>query len=222
MARAVKRKDHENLTDSNIEKVIAGLNATPPITKKQACIDLNITYNTTRLARIIEEYQESKARDKKLRDANRGKPAQNHEIKYTIEQYLEGTPMGEIANSLYRNNAFVKKIIEDVGVPTRGVGETYMDYNPLPEQCIADSFDPEEYAWSSKYSAPCIIDKEISRSVDNESKVYRIYVLEPYEEPAEMYFKKVGKAGFYANQPAHELGKLDHLKQYGIDIGKRI
>ena len=222
MAGKVKKKDHENLSDANIEKVIKLLEAQPPITKKEACEILNISYNTTRLAKIIEQFKEEKARNKKLRDANRGKPAQPHEIKYAIEQYLDGTPTGEIANSLFRNPGFVKAIIQKVGVPTRGVGEDYTNYSPLPEQCVSDTFEAGETAWSSKYSGPCIIDKEVSQSVDGEAKVYRIYVLEPFEEPEERYVRNIGKSGFYAHQPAYELGKLDHLKQYGVDISKRV
>ena len=53
MIKRVKKKDYENLTSSNIEKVIALLNpgsdTDKPITKKQACDVLNIAYNTARL-----------------------------------------------------------------------------------------------------------------------------------------------------------------------------
>ena len=222
MAGKVKRKDHENLSDSNIEKVIGLLNASPPITKKDACSILNITYNTTRLNKIIDEYLDQKERDKKMREANRGKPRQNHEIKYVIEQYLDGAPIGEIADRLYRNSAFVKSIIHDVGVPTRGVGEDYINYSPLPDNCISDTFEAGEMAWSAKYRAHCIIDKQHGMSADGESKVYQIYVIEPFEEPEIMYFRNVNWGGFHAYQCAYELGKLDHLKQYGVDVMKRV
>jgi hypothetical protein len=222
LAGRVKRKDHENLTDSNVEKVIKALSDIPPISKKEACKRLNITYNTTRLQKIIDEFKEQKALDKRLREANRGKPAQEHEIKYAIEQYLAGTPIADIANSLYRNGSFVKNIINEVGVPTRGVGEDYTNYSPLPDRCVADKFDINEIAWSSKYSAPCVIDKEMPKpTIDGEAKLYRIFVFEPYEEPKERYVRNFGQSGFYAHQPAYELGKLEHLKQYGVDIHKR-
>jgi hypothetical protein len=222
LAGKVKRKEHENLSDANIEKVMAGLNGTPPITKKDACAILNISYNTTRLQKIIDEYLHKKELDKKLRAANRGKPAQAHEIKFVIEQYLDGIPIGDIANDLYRNNSFVKDIITMVGVPTRGVGEDYTNYSPLPDRCVSSSFENGETAWSSKYMAPCIIIKEVSMSVDGEAKVYRIYVREPDIEPEVKYFSNVGKAGFYAHQPAYELGKLEHLKQYGVDMSRKV
>ena len=50
-------KKHENLTKANIAKVIDLLEAEKPITKKEACGILNITYNTTRLGNIITEYK---------------------------------------------------------------------------------------------------------------------------------------------------------------------
>lgn len=52
--KRVKVKEGEKLTPSNIEKVIGLLEIEKPISKKDACELLNISYNTTRLARIIE------------------------------------------------------------------------------------------------------------------------------------------------------------------------
>ena len=57
----IKKKDYENLTKSNIQRVIELLENEKPITKKEACQMLRITYNTTRLARIIEDYKEQEA-----------------------------------------------------------------------------------------------------------------------------------------------------------------
>ena len=59
-SRGVKKRSHEKLTDSNIQHVIWLLNAKSPITKKEACSILNISYNTTRLKTIIEEFVEKK------------------------------------------------------------------------------------------------------------------------------------------------------------------
>ena len=54
-----KKKDYEKLTDANIKHVIELLEAEKPITKKEACGILNISYNTTRLNNIIQEYKET-------------------------------------------------------------------------------------------------------------------------------------------------------------------
>ena len=64
MPRGVKKRSHEKLTDTNIRHVMQLLDAESPITKKEACSILNISYNTTRLKTIIEEYKEN--RDKQV------------------------------------------------------------------------------------------------------------------------------------------------------------
>ena len=49
--RGVRKRAHENLSEVNIRRVISALEE--GITKKSACEMLNISYNTTRLNRII-------------------------------------------------------------------------------------------------------------------------------------------------------------------------
>jgi len=71
MKRGVKAKDHEKLDDANIQKVSDLLEADKPITKKEACEILNISYNTTRLKKIIEEYKDRIARRKARFEKNR-------------------------------------------------------------------------------------------------------------------------------------------------------
>lgn len=214
---AVKKKETENLTETNIEKVISLLEQQKPITKKEACEILNISYNTTRLSKIIEEYRADKALTAKRRAANKGKVASPSEIVNVIEQYLEGDPVSEIAKRLYRSAAFVNSIIEEVGVPQRGVGENYFEFSPLPEQCIADSFEIGEKVWSCRYQAIAVIDKT------EKSKDYNVYTVKIYEEFEEIspYFPNITRGFFYASQPAHELGSLKHLVQYGLNLNKK-
>ena len=50
--KRTKAQEHEKLTEANISHVIKLLEAENPITKKEACDILNITYNTTRLISI--------------------------------------------------------------------------------------------------------------------------------------------------------------------------
>ena len=54
MPRRVKKKSHEKLTDTNVQHVVDLLKGEDPITKKEACSILNISYNTTRLTNIID------------------------------------------------------------------------------------------------------------------------------------------------------------------------
>jgi hypothetical protein len=221
-ARRIKKKDGEELTPQNIERVISLLEQAKPITKKMACEILNITYNTTRLRNIIEEYKNDKIVDEKRRAANRGKPASNLEIKDVIEWYLEGDSLKDIADRLYRSTTFVKNIIESVGVPQRKPGQTYISYEPLPDKCISDRFETGELVWSSRYQAVAEVKKEYPYvTQDGLSKVYQIFVLEKIEEPSP-YFPHVNMGGYYANQPAYELGKLTHLEKYGVNIRKAL
>ena len=55
----IRAKKGENLSRDNIAKVHELLSAENPITKKEACSILNISYNTTRLANIIQEHEET-------------------------------------------------------------------------------------------------------------------------------------------------------------------
>lgn len=220
--KRVKKKEGEKITPQNVERVISLLSQAKPITKKAACEILNISYNTTRLSNIIEEYKTQKAFDEKRRAANRGKPASNQEIKDVIEWYLEGDSLKDIADSLYRPMKFVTDIVGFVGVPQRKPGQTYMRYEPLPDQCISDGFETGELVWTSRYQAVAEVIKEYPYlDKDGYSKVYQIYVLEKVEEQSP-YFPHIDVGGYYASQPAYELGKLTHLEKYGVNIRKAL
>lgn len=222
LAKRVKAKAGENLTDANIERVVKLLEQAKPITKKEACEVLNIAYNTTRLNNIIEGYKSRLALDQKRRAANRGKPASPEEIRSTVLDYLKGVSVSEIAEGLYRSTTFVRNIIETVGVPQRGVGENYFEYSPLPDQCITDKFEINELAWSARFQSVCIIDRDLGETKDKASKLYRVYVLEPFEAPDKLYLSSWGQPGYYASQPAYELGSLAHLKEYGVEVERTI
>lgn len=220
--KRVKVKEGENLTDTYIERVIKLLEQEKPISKKEACQVLNISYNTTRLANIIEGYKARKELDSKRRAANRGKPASPDEIKSVIEDYMSNITVSDIADSLFRSTTFVRNIIDTVGVPQRGVGENYFNFSQLPEQCVSDEFNDNEIAWSARHQSPCIVEKFLGKTKDGCANLYRVYVIEPFEVPEKLYVKSWGTPGFYTNQPAFELGRLEHLKAYGVDVERKL
>ena len=190
----IKKKDHEKLTDSNISKVIGLLGASPPITKKEACEILNISYNTTRLNKIIESFKEDQELIKRMKAKKRGRPADNSEIKYIIEAYMEGVALSDIAKSNYRSVAFIKSIIERVGVPTRPTGDDKYKVEYLPDECVSDDFIPNEIVWSAKYHAACRIIKKLPDEKYRDKyncSCYDIYVFEETEG--------LTKGGFYAS-----------------------
>jgi hypothetical protein len=211
MARGVKKKDYENITDASVKKVISLLNSSPPITKKEACEILNISYNTARLNKIIEEFEHEQDIVKRMKAKKRGRPATKDEIRGMIEGYLEGASYSDISKSTYRSVAFVKSIIERVGVPERITGDDRYKIEYLPDECVAETFELGEIAWSAKYHSSCIIKEKLDKPIYQERygcECYNIYINEETEG--------FTKGGFYAAAPAYDLGKLNHLKEYGI------
>jgi len=206
--RGVKVKEHEKLSDSNIKRVIDLLNSSPPISKKEACTILNISYNTTRLNKIIENYKEQQDLIKRMKAKKRGTPADKDEIKWIIQSFIRGESIADIAKKNYRSTAFINHLIENLGVPERAKGDDAHKVSLLPDNCIGDSFAEGEIAWSAKYHAPCKVVKELKTNY--EWPCYRIWVIERSEET-------FNQGGFYAAQLAYDLGKLTHLDEYGID-----
>ena len=162
MSRRIKKKDHENLSAVNIRHVISLLQPPSsdqkPITKKEACSILNITYNTTRLNTIIDGFLEREKYTQKRKNQNRGKAATPQEIKEAVTEYLHGDNVSNIAKGLYRSPAFVKSILEKIGVPQRPTkieGRKQEYY--LPEQCVSENFEEGEVVWSATcllYTSP--------------------------------------------------------------------
>ena len=228
MAR-VKKKDYENLTATNIEKVISHLSKEQPISKKEACAMLNIVYNTTRLQRIIDDYEDKKLYRAKRKAQNKGRAATSAEITETVERFLGGDSISEIAKGMYRSSGFIKAIIQRVGVPQKT--DQVIDY--LPEECVAENFAPGELVWSARYHSPAIIEREISVDYQAEkpgfmdtdyekkysSKCYSVYIIQKIRDDSEVW-ANVGTGGFSAYQLAYDLGKLEHLKEYGVDLSR--
>ena len=83
------------------------MNSEKPITKKEACQILNITYNTTRLNSIIQDFQDKQNFRAKRKAQLKGKPASPLEVKEAITSYLNGDSVSEISQSclLYTSDA---------------------------------------------------------------------------------------------------------------------
>ena len=233
-------KKHENLTKANIAKVIELLEADKPITKKEACSILNITYNTTRLNNIIAEHKDDIERTAKMKAKLRGKPATEDDIKWVVSGYLSGENVSDIAQRMYRSPAFVKSIIERIGVPMKLADSDYEGIRSamLPEQCVAESFEPGELVWAIRKNSVAKIVKEITIKHQQESAGYAGYhdpsKLVNYEEKygAKMYHIHVIEKGDFSKtyfphieygvrnstQLAYDLGSLRHLEKYGVDL----
>ena len=222
--RKVKKQKHENITDTNLQRVtdmLAPTNGQSPITKKEACAILNIAYNTTRLTRLLEDFEERKEYVAKRKSANRGKSATKGEINEAITGYLQGDSVAEIAKYLYRSPAFVKAIIDRVGVPARRTKEESRWPLLLPDPCVSEDFEVGEKVWCATYDAPAEVDSRLDDSYIDKYGVpcYKVYIFEKVNA-SETWFPGIETGGFTAYQPAYDLGKLSHLKEYGVNLEK--
>lgn len=200
--RGVKKKSHEKLDNANIAKVIDLLSQDSPITKKQACEILNISYNTTRLGKIIDGYNADQEYRRNRMKQNRNKPIQAYEAKEIIVSFLSGIAISTIASRMYRSVSSVKKFIESEPLPERVKTHHAGESNVIPDNMVSDSFELKELVWSSQYNCVAEIVKELDKHPTADCNIYSIWVH--------------GKYSQYAMQPAFELGKLDVLKKYDL------
>jgi hypothetical protein len=217
---AIKSKSHENLTETNIQHVINLLDADTAITKKEACSLLNISYNTTRLAKIIEEHIETVSFRERRKAMNKGKGASQQEIRDTVRYYIDGDNVTTIAAALYRSPAFIKAIIERLGIPQKLPATDYAGHKAamIPEQCVADSFEVGERVWYARKNEMAEVLK-----VDNSDlyldkygcACYQLWVLTPCDLSKTFFPHLDGsKAGYFSHALTYDLGSLKHLQEY--------
>jgi len=212
MKKRVKKREHENLTDTNISKVISLLGGSKPITKKQACDILNISYNTTRLTNIIQQFESDKEYRIIRKAQKRGRPADNQEIAEIAESFLSGKSYADIAKSIYRSSSFVRQILLNVGVPERIVGEDKHRTEMLPENCVSEDFSVGETVWSAIHHTPAIVIKQLPEKYNKtyNTNCFKIWVKEPSEH--------LTGGGYNSFVPSYDLGKLKHLEAFGVNV----
>lgn len=184
-----KIKEGENLTTSNIERVIDLLEQDNPITKKSACEILNISYNTTRLNNIIQEHKDKllyvNERKKQLRNV----PVSKLEEKVIIEGYLTGESITYLTESSYRSTSTVKTVLQKYGIPLRDSMYTYKNPPLIDENFINKIYKIGDLVYAVKYGSPAYIDKVVEHDV--------------YEHICRI--RLVGENRQYAWQPYYEL-----------------
>jgi hypothetical protein len=199
--------EEELMTDANISKVIRLLEpqeeGKKPITKKDACAILGMSYNTTRLGTIIEEYKQKQVRTAQRKSQLRGKPATQEEKVFIITEYLNGETVDAISKMTYRSSRFIKDILEGNSVPIRVPGSSYFSPELIPDGAIRDRFKIGEVVYSSRYDSTARIDAE--QKSDKYGFVYRIWLL-------------ADKWQQNAYQEASELASLEHLREMGVRI----
>ena len=209
-----KKKDYEKLSDANIKHVIELLEAEKPVTKKEACGVLNISYNTTRLNNIIQEFKETQEFRAKRKAEKKGTGATKDEIKAVVQSYLDGDNISDIASDLYRSPAFVRGIIDRVGIPRKQPSEEYnWKMVELPEQCISEQFTKDEIVWCLRENCTAIVTNEWQTREGEYG--YTMYTIE-CTDLTESLFPHIEFAGRYVNSLACNIGSLKHLEEYGV------
>jgi hypothetical protein len=198
MARKTARSDDERLDDNSLERVIAYLQE-KGATKKVACQILNISYNTSRLDKLIETYKQKKENDARRRAEKRGKPATKEEVSFIVSEYLEGNTLDSISKSLYRGTSFIKNILDAYAVPERNSSPDYFKPRLIPDEAVRTEFKENEIVYSARYDTLAKIIKEVPHKL---GKVYQIWLKGEWQQ--------------YAYQPAWELASLQKLREEGI------
>lgn len=193
MARRVKVKQGENLTDANLEKVIGLLEADKPITKKAACEILNITYNTTRLNNIIQQHKDDKEFRATMRKQMRGTPVDIDAASQIVSSYLSGESLLNISNSTFRSTNVIKNILEKYNVPIRNTAVDY--FHPVfidNDEAIKEDYKKGDLVYSARYDSPATIDSILPS--EKHGMVYgiwlhglnRMHAFQPYYELADL------------------------------------
>ena len=184
--------------EADMKKVISLREAEKPITKKEACKILKITYNTKRLDSLIESYKERKEQEKRLRKEYRGKPFTLPEKACIAKDYFNGDSIADISRRYYRSAQVIKRVILGLGIPLRSANHDYTNPPLLDEDSITTDYKEGDLVYSAVYSTPAIIRKLITVTDHNEH-VYAIDLLGAYARNA--------------YQPHYELSNLTHIQQ---------
>ena len=195
----------EKMTDANIAKVIKLLEPQDgkPITKKDACQILGMSYNTTRLASIIEEFKQKQLRIAEQKAKLRGKPITNSERINIIQEYLSGATVESISKMTYRGSHLIKQVLEDNSVPIRQPGHNYFTPQLIPDEAVRDRFQSGEIVYSARYDSMAKIKSE--KLDPKHGYVYSLWLL------SERWLQ-------WCWQPAYELASLEHLRKIGVVV----
>lgn len=205
--RKKSASEEELMTDANISRVIRLLEpqeeGVKPITKKDACQILGMSYNTTRLGTIIEEFKQKQARTAQRKAELRGKPATKDDIVFIISEYLGGETVDGISKMTYRSPTFIKRILEENSVPIRVPGSSYFNPELVPDGAQRDRFKVGEVVYSTKYDSTARI--EVESLTEKYGYIYRIFLL------SDKWLQS-------AWQEHYELASLQHLRDLGVRI----
>lgn len=187
-----------NLTEEQYKKVTEYLQQ-PKATKKHACEILGISYNTKKLAELIERFEQREEAQKAARAAKRKTPVSKEEVVTWITEYLNGATPSAISESAFRSESVVKLHLEKNGAMLRAIGKVdRLRPPPLPEQCVTDTFEIGEHVWVAAYNCVGVVAGFYKDAV-------RVWVLS----------QGIQEQSY---QAPYELGSLRHLAALGVKL----
>ena len=193
---AVRKRDSENINEVSLEKVISLLSSEKPITKKEACEILNISYNTARLNKIIEEYVERKNYIAERKKTLRGVPLSEADEKYIVEEYLKEPNISNISEAIFRAPNLIKNTLRQYNIPLRDASNTYTTPPLLEESSLEEEYFVGDLVYSARYASPALVEKFHENNAIH-GNIYRIWI---YRDMQNAY------------QPWYELSSLKEIQ----------
>ncbi|BAV81257.1 D2 protein [Vibrio phage VCPH] len=199
------RRKQVEITEDQYLRCIAAREAGE--TKKRQCEILGINYNTTRLDNLIDEYYEAKEHRKRMMKEMRKKPVTNDQVCDWALMYLQGIPLGTIAEQYYRTPALVKARLIKLGVMGLMCHEKVDPLNPplVPDELMECDFEVGQIVFVPAYKCVGTVMHCYGESKEGVNQ-YRIYLAGDRERNIAVN--------------AYDIGSLEGLREIGVAVDK--
>lgn len=128
-------------------------------TKKACCELLGIAYNTKRLEKIVEDFDNKEAREAELKKAARNKIFTEAEKAAIAKSYLNGETQSALAKQFYVSPQRIKKILIETGTPIRARGKKQAATVDHIIQDLESKFKEGDKVFIAKENCFAVVDK---------------------------------------------------------------
>ena len=149
-----------NITIENIDEAdlrVATWMSNSGKTKKSICEYLKIKYNTTRLTKILTQFQEALANQEIQKKAAKKKIFTDEEKDVIARRYLEVNSMAKVAEEYYVSSARIKAILVEKQVPIKGRTAILVDHI---HQDLDAAFSIGNTVFSKIHKSKCLIERK--------------------------------------------------------------
>jgi hypothetical protein len=153
-----------NITIENIDEAdlrVALWMSNSGKTKKSICEYLKIKYNTTRLTKILTQFQEALANQEVQKKAAKKKIFTDEEKDIIARRYLEVNSMAKVAEEYYVSSARIKAILIEKQVPIKGRKSILVDHI---HQDLDTAFSVGHTVFSKIHKSKCLIERKYDES----------------------------------------------------------